>query len=388
MIQPSELVLKKIAILKGYFFFNDFMDADSPDSKKFLGNLKPFLKDLRKRGFNNKELKLLQHLVALSTYPKEKRYAMLERWLTAEMTSEFISIDLIKNPLSKDLRRFYKDIYESTFAEDERESLKNIRGWILGENWFPSRIVHWWDSRKYRNFFSHVVHPRYYVLLVKIKGIVVGGAFVNTINTEYISFMVIDFFLITLQHLSEIEELKEFSTGEYKVKLATALFERCKYYAVKDAIRYGHKQPFFILGQASDPVKMYHKHILNLEHDTENPAVRLRLYSIMGFKFLDFPYVSPALGEDQKAVDYEYEIMYSLNPEWRNEVDPKIYKYALVTFLGTWADVTKEPVKGMIDYLDNLITQGKKIRLMNFAELRIPREIISICKQIRWKVEA
>lgn len=391
MVSIAELVKIKIEILRGYPFFNDFMNADLPDNQKFLDDLKAFSEDLIeiRRVINKKELKLLQHLIALSTYPKEKRYAMLERWLIAELTSEFISFELVKNPFGRTLKQFYRNIYQETFSEEEQEPLRKIKWWIFGENWLPMRIVHAFDKRFYKNIYGDVVHPRYYLIVVKIKGIVVGGAVVNTISTDKISFMVIDYILIVFEHLSKIEGLREFATGEFKVKMSTALFERCKYLAVKDAMRYGHKQHFFILGQVNDPVKMHRKGVLNRKYDTENPVLRLRLYSLIGFRFLDFPYVSPALEEGKEAIDYEYEMIYPFRAEWRNELDPAVYKYALITFLGTYigADVNKTPVKEMSNYLDNLIREGRKIRLMNFADLGMSREFIKYCRQIRWRVE-
>lgn len=385
----GDLVKRKIDILRGYWFFNEFMDADLPNRKVFLEGLMPFLGDLRNRGFNKRELKMLEHLSFLSTYPKEKRSFALQRWLTAELTSEFMSIKLVKNPLDKDLRKFYNEIYKDVFSEDERESLTKLRVWILGEacaKWIPRRLDDWWDSKYYRNFYGEVVHPRSYVLIAKIKGVVVGGAFVNTLTTDKISFMTIDFFLITLQHLSEIEELKEFNSGEYKVKLSIALFERCKHYAVKDAVRFGDKRPLFLLGEANDPVKMYNKGKLNREHDTENPVLRLRLYSIIGFRFLDFPYISPPMGGDLEPLDYQYSIIYPFSLVG-SELDTQLYKHALVTYLSMWADVAKQPVKGMIDNLDNLIRQRKMIKLLNFKELGIPQEIINACRQIKWKIK-
>lgn len=380
-------VREKIEILKSYHFFNDFMDADLPDNQQFLDNLGAFRKDLIKKGFSKKELKLLRHLIALSTYPKEKRYTMLERWLVAELTSETISFKVVKNPFGRDLKQFYKDIYERAFPEEERESLSDYRKWMASENLLPSKIIHFFDTRIYKNAYGHGIHPRWYMLVVKVKGIVVGGAVFNTIHTKEISFMVIDYIVILLQHLNEIEELKEFTAGKYKVSMLQALFERCKYYAVKDAMRYGNKHPSFIIGRVNDPVRMYRKGILNAEHDIENPVLRLRLYSIIGFRFLDFPYVSPSMGEEKEPVDYLYEMMYPFLPQFRNELDPRVYKYVLLTYLAPWADVTTSPVTEMSAYLDDLIRQSKKIRLMNFADLGIPKEIIYRSKQIRWKVE-
>ena len=126
----SQLVDEKISILKNIDFFNFFMNADVPDNKLFLSNLSAFQKDLRGRGFTKKELELLEHLVHLSTIPKDKRYGKLRAWLTAELSSEFITFSIVKNPFAKDLRGFYRDVYQRVFPEEEQEDLKTFMMYV------------------------------------------------------------------------------------------------------------------------------------------------------------------------------------------------------------------------------------------------------------------
>src|SRR3989338_876468 len=151
MDQPdkiAQLVEEKISILGAYDFFRYFMDADVPDNKLFLSNLSRFRKDLGGRGFTKKELELLEHLTHLSTVPKDKRYGKLRIWLTAELSSEFITFNIVKNPLSKDLRGFYIDIYKRVFPEEEQEDLSTFMMYV-GREGMLSPITHYFLKNEY-----------------------------------------------------------------------------------------------------------------------------------------------------------------------------------------------------------------------------------------------
>ena len=38
-------------------------------------------------------------------------------------------------------------------------------------------------------------------------------------------------------------------------------------------------------------------------------------------------------------------------------------------------------------YLDDLKAQNKKIRLMNYFDLKIPKNVIDACSKIKWKLD-
>src|SRR3989344_4049051 len=185
MADINELVRRKVQILSSYPFFTDFMNSDLQDNTKFLQELKLFSKDLIKKGFAKKELKMLRHLIHLSTVAKSIRYKKLETWFIAELTSEFITFDLIKNPLGKDLKNFYKSIYQEVFPEEEQEDFSSFMLYISKES-LASSLVNFF----LKNEYGDKINIRYYILTVKIKGVIVGAAIFYTLNTKKISFVI------------------------------------------------------------------------------------------------------------------------------------------------------------------------------------------------------
>ena len=95
------------------------------------------------------------------------------------------------------------------------------------------------------------------------------------------------------------------------------------------------------------------------------------------------------MGEDKEEVDYLYLIMMPFAPEWQNNVNPADFKYALLTYLATWDGVdTKknQTVLRMKADLDRLTMEKKNIMLMNYFDLKIPREVLNACASIDWKL--
>src|SRR3989344_7381788 len=380
----DKLVEQKIGILKDYDFFRYFMDADVPDNKLFLNNLRSaFRKELRGRGFTKKELELLEHLTHLSTIPKDKRYGKLRIWLTAELSSEFITFNIVKNPLSKDLRGFYRDIYQRVFPEEEQEDLSTFMMYV-GREGMLSPITHYF----LKNEYGDAIRVKYYLLVVKIRGIIVGAGIFYTLSTKKLSFVILEYIVVFLDDLREIDSLKGFATGKYRVKIASALLNRCKSIAIKDAVKYGPGALSFIMAEVNDPVKMFKQGVL--EEDTTNPVIRIRLYSQVGFRFMDFYWTQPSLGEGKEEIDYLYLIMMPFTKEWQGQIDPSQFKYAFLTYLATWkgVDLKKDrAVLRMRQELDTRTSANRPIKLMNYFDLKIPNEIIKACGAIPWKVK-
>lgn len=383
MTDIEELVKRKIQILSSYPFFTDFISSDLPDNKKFLQDLKLFSKDLIEKGFTKKELELLEHLTHLSTIPKEKRYQKLRIWLTAELSSEFITFNIVKNPFAKDLRDFYRSVYQRVFPEEEQEDLSVFMMYV-GREGILSPITHYF----LKNEYGDPIKIKYYLLVVKIKGVIVGAAIFYTLSTKKLSFVILEYIVVFLDDLREIDSLKEFATGKYRVKIASALLNRCKSVAIKDAIKYGPGMLSFIMAEVNDPVKMFEQEVL--EEDITNPVVRIRLYSQVGFQFMDFHWTQPSLGKGKEEIDYLYLIMMPFTKEWQGQVDPSKFKYAFLTYLATWKGIDlkkNETVLRMRRELDSKISANSPIRLMNFFDLRVPQEVIRACERIDWKVK-
>ncbi len=138
----------------------------------------------------------------------------------------------------------------------------------------------------------------------------------------------------------------------------------------------------------NDPVKMYEQGVL--EEDVANPVSRMRLYSQVGFRFMDFHWTQPSLGEGKEVIDYLYLIMMPFTKDWQGLVEPSKFKYAFLTYLATWKGVDlkkNETVLRMRQELDTRASANRPIKLMNYFDLKIPVEIIKACEAIDWKVK-
>ena len=145
---------------------------------------------------------------------------------------------------------------------------------------------------------------------------------------------------------------------------------------------------FITFNIVNDPVKMYEQGVL--EEDVANPVSRMRLYSQVGFRFMDFHWTQPSLGEGKEVIDYLYLIMMPFTKDWQGLVEPSKFKYAFLTYLATWKGVDlkkNETVLRMRQELDTRASANRPIKLMNYFDLKIPVEIIKACEAIDWKVK-
>ena len=82
--------------------------------------------------------------------------------------------------------------------------------------------------------------------------------------------------------------------------------------------------------------------------------------------------------------------MMPFTAEWKNQIDPTRFKYAFLTYLATWKGVNLKKdsaVLRMRGGLDERIAKRIPIELMDYFDLKIPREIIAACNAIDWKLK-
>jgi hypothetical protein len=377
------IVETKVLTLLDHPFFYEFINSENPDNAKYLENLKVFSNDMMSKGFSKKELEMLHHLTYLSTVRRELRIKKLKELIELELASETITFKLIKNPFDKDLKKFYTDVYQRIFPESEQEDLINYRRWIFEES-FP-RLFNFF----YKNEYREKIDSSSYLVIVKVKGVVVGGIVFFTVNTKRISFTVIDYIVVYLDHLKEMPGLEAYSKGKWRIKIASALLNKCKSYSIPDSIKYGPGHLSFIMAEVNNPIKMYHHGIL--DQDITNPASRIRLYSQIGFRFLDFPWIQPSLSGSKKEIDYLYLIFMSFSPQITDHINPKYLEYVLMTYLATWKGINtrkNETVLKMKRELQQLKLEHKSVSLLTYQKLGITPEVIKACNSIRWAVNS
>ncbi len=370
MSVPFEEYEKKAKILLEISSVRLYIE-DKINKNKFKKNMKFYTEELLKRGFTKHELKDIEEINGMSAFPEEQIPNRLAKWLESKGSGDLIEVKVIRNPLSRDLKQFYDEIYVHYFPdEDERESLTTYRKYILMEGALAK-----YKDLKMKNHLKEKIKTRYYFVLAKLKGVIVGGIIFYTVSTKKTSFASIDYLATSVHHLKKFG-LEQYSTSKYKMLVNNALIEKAKTMAGIDAKRFGSGKLAALLAEPNDPARMDKNN--KLGDDSENPILRLRLFSMAGFRFFDFPWIQPALEKDQDPVDNLFLACYPYRSEWITKgIDPEEFKYIILTMWSTWYTVdlkTDKTVQRAVGLCDKLGIEKKRIRLLNFNNLNYSKE--------------
>lgn len=163
------------------------------------------------------------------------------------------------------VRRFYDEVYTAEFPDpDERESLANI------ERYLELKQAGWYGDNAY------------HVVVVECGEGIAGGAIADYLadpNAGAIEFLVV-------------------SPAWRGHGLGRRLLDHTEASIAADARRAGRPQADWIVAEINDPFR------IDLAADNLDPFVRARIWGEWGYRKLDFPYVQPALSEDQQPVHH------------------------------------------------------------------------------------
>lgn len=161
------------------------------------------------------------------------------------------------------LRRFYHELYEGEFPDpDERESLANMERYLelKGQGWYG------------RN--------NYHILIAREGSAIVGGSisdYSREANAGIIEFLVV--------------------AGDNRGRgLGGWLLEQTHECLKADARQWAGAELDFVVAEMNDPFKRARV------PDNLDPFVRAGIWDRWGYRRLRFPYVQPALSEEQGAV--------------------------------------------------------------------------------------
>lgn len=216
-------------------------------------------------------------------------------------------IEEIVSPSSPTLADFYNGLYAESFPDsNERESLENMQNYLSLKN------RGWYGKNNY-----HILVGR------NDAGKIISGAVIDYLanpNAGVLEFVTVE------------------KTARQK-GVGKNMLARIEELLSSDAAGNGMNGVDFIIAEVENPAKLSPG-----ETHQFDPVLRLGIWRKLGFKAFDFPYVQPALSENQKPVDYLFLAVKTLKKEWETLMPQKIVAEAVHEYI-RWAMRIDNPLE-------------------------------------------
>ena len=218
------------------------------------------------------------------------------------MTLDVIDLTAANADLER-LQRFYADLYIAGFPDpDERESLENMQRYL------ELREQGWYGRNNY------------HILLGFDDGRGIAAAVMDYLaepNAGIIEFLLVD-------------------PARRRQGIGTAMHQRVEEVLQSDARRAGYEALQSIVIEMNDPFRV------DPATDNMDPFIRAALWGRWGYAVLGFPYVQPALSDDQGPVTYLLLCAKPLDPAVRHTFPPKTVRQVVYGYL-KWAMRIDDP---------------------------------------------
>lgn len=201
------------------------------------------------------------------------------------------------------LQRFYTNIYVPEFPDhDERESMENM------SNYLQLKADGWYGSNNY------------HILVVMQDEQPIAGSI-----TDYLAEAntgVIEFLLVAPEFRGQgvAKKLLEFTEATFQA----------------DAKNQFDRDLDLIVGEMNDPFK------IAIEDDNVDPFVRAKIWGKWGYQKLNFPYIQPALSNDQEAVYHLLLMGKVVNTDYAHSIPASLIKLIVHEYI-RWAMRIENP---------------------------------------------
>lgn len=218
----------------------------------------------------------------------------------------FVELTTTAADLGK-LERFYHDLFVPSFPDpDERESLENMKGYLTAKR------DGWYESLGEKN--------SYHILLGEADGRVVAAAIFDYLACPNVG--ILEFILVS-------EELRGRGFGGRVHREVERILGQ-------DAQRAGYVSLDGIVIEMNDPFQV------DLAADNVDPFERAKLWGGWDYEVMDFPYVQPALSEEQGPVTYLLLCLRRASPTWNTSIPAPTVAEIVYGYL-KWAMRIDEP---------------------------------------------
>ena len=228
------------------------------------------------------------------------------------------------------LSRFYESLFIAGFPDaDERESLENMIQYLY------ARESGWYAAEGPKNSYHIVLAEQ-------------GGRIVGAIVADYLAIPnvgVVEFLLVAEECRSQ--------------KLGSRLHEYVVSLLRHDAHNAGYAEVDGVVIELNDPFQV------PAHTDNMDPFVRTRIWGKWGYQCLNFPYVQPALSEDQQPVTCLILALKPTSSRWKHSVPSPTARDIVHEYI-KWAMRITDPAENM-DY------QNMHRALMGMQEVNLIR---------------
>lgn len=205
------------------------------------------------------------------------------------------------------LTSFYQTLFIDGFPDpDERESLENMQTYL------KAKRAGWYRSRGPKN--------NYHIVLAEREGQAVAAAVCDYLAVPNSG--IIEFLLVA-------ESVRGQGWGRRVHDAVEAILHQ-------DAIDAGYERLDGITIEMNDPYRV------DIASDNMDPFVRARLWGGWGYSVFEFPYVQPALSDEQEPVTCLLLCFKRTSSRWRDSVPADIVRQIVHGYL-QWAMRIEDP---------------------------------------------